>query len=246
MKRYPNLLAIETSGPHLSVAVRKGRELPSELGLEGFLEHAKNLLPMIHKGLSQKGLILQDIDAFLIGRGPGSFTGLKIGFATLKAFLACKKKPCYGVSSLDMIALQAPIEGKPRLGVLLDARRERLYARFYRRQKDRWVPSGPVKASTLPEVISKTPDSSYLAGDALRRYRDVFEKAKGLHSAEFLPEARWHPRASTLIRCFEQNRDHLSKQSSFLKKMEGPEDFVPLYLRHPVAVRKKRSRGKHR
>ena len=71
------------------------------------------------------------MDAFLIDRGPGSFTGLRIGFATLKGFFAFSPKNCYGPLSLDIIARAIDLPEGSALGVLLDARREKIFARFY-------------------------------------------------------------------------------------------------------------------
>jgi tRNA threonylcarbamoyl adenosine modification protein YeaZ len=68
------------------------------------MKHAEKILPVIDRLLKKEKLKIRDIDAFLIGRGPGSFTGLRVGFATLKGFLATCPKPCYGAFSLDIIA----------------------------------------------------------------------------------------------------------------------------------------------
>ena len=75
------------------------------------MKHAENLLPVIDRLLKKEKLKIGNIDAFLISRGPGSFTGLRIGFATLKGFLATHPKPCYGAFSLDVIAAGIKVPG---------------------------------------------------------------------------------------------------------------------------------------
>ena len=99
-----NLLAIETSSPALSVAIKRSGTKLRHATVQGYMKHAENLLPVIDRLLKKEKLKIGDMDAFLISRGPGSFTGLRIGFATLKGFLATCPKPCYGASSLDVIA----------------------------------------------------------------------------------------------------------------------------------------------
>src|ERR1041385_2607672 len=133
-----NILALDTSSPVLSVALKTGPREISETQLTGFLQHAENLLPLIDRLLKKQKTSLAKIDLFLIGRGPGSFTGLRVGFATLKGFMAVQSKPCYGATSLDMIAENADLPEKSELAVCLDAGRERFFVRIYRRGKKAW------------------------------------------------------------------------------------------------------------
>jgi hypothetical protein len=136
---HMNLLAIETSSPVLSIALKKhGGKIRHGI-VKGYMKHAENLLPVIDRLLKKEKLEIGDIDTFLISRGPGSFTGLRIGFATLKGFLATCPKPCYGALSLDVIAAgikpagtDLALKGHENLTVCLDARRGKLYTRSYR------------------------------------------------------------------------------------------------------------------
>ena len=239
MRPLPNLLAIDTSSPVLSVAVKKQHEMTSEICLEGFMEHARNLLPMIDELLVKSGLKIGDIDAFLIGRGPGSFTGLKIGFATIKGFRAAREKPCYGALSLDMIAARIPRDEISDLGVCLDARQEKIYGRFYRLHKGKWEPQGRAGVVAAEEMIAKFPPGSCISGDALRRYSEVIEKRGNGNIKELYPEPYWYPRASTLIEWF-------GHKKTPLKQLRTPADFVPLYLRQPEPIERKRARAKNR
>jgi tRNA threonylcarbamoyladenosine biosynthesis protein TsaB len=147
-----NLLAIETSSPTLSVAIKKTGGKLRHATVQGYMKHAENLLPVIDRLLKKEKLKIGDIDVFLISRGPGSFTGLRIGFATLKGFLATCPKPCYGASSLDVIAAGIQPERRSNLTVCLDARRGKLYTRFYRYHKNKWSPSGPPRVMLIDEV----------------------------------------------------------------------------------------------
>ncbi|MDD5226422.1 MAG: tRNA (adenosine(37)-N6)-threonylcarbamoyltransferase complex dimerization subunit type 1 TsaB [Candidatus Omnitrophica bacterium] len=237
-----NLLAIETSSPTLSVAIKKTGGKLRHATVQGYMKHAENLLPVIDRLLKKEKLKIGDIDVFLISRGPGSFTGLRIGFATLKGFLATCPKPCYGASSLDVIAagitpLQRPglcktetrslqggatlsLKGYENLTVCLDARRGKLYTRFYRYHKNKWSPNGPSRVMLIDEVKSALSDGCFIGGDGIFKFDTA-----GFTVA---PEKNWVPQAATLIALFE-TKDPL------LKKLRRPKEFLPVYLRRSEA-----------
>jgi len=239
-----NLLAIETSSPVLSVVLKKTGSKLRHATVKGYMKHAENLLPVIDRLLKKEKLKIGDIDAFLIGRGPGSFTGLRIGFATLKGFLSIRPKPCYGASSLDLIAagikpLQRPGLCNPaetrslqgaNLTVCLDAKRDKLYARSYRYHGKRWIPDEPPRVILIEEMARKFPRGNWIAGDGITKL-----DGKNL---ERIPEKDWHPRASTLIELFEM-------KNPLLKKLTRPKDFLPVYLRSSEAEERLAEKKNH-
>ncbi|HTL48776.1 MAG TPA: tRNA (adenosine(37)-N6)-threonylcarbamoyltransferase complex dimerization subunit type 1 TsaB [Verrucomicrobiae bacterium] len=217
------VLALETSSPILGVAVRAGDGRIIEETLEGYSKHAENLLPMIEQALKKAGLAVEDIGTFLIGRGPGSFTGLRVGFATLKAFRILSSKPCLGALSLDIIAEAVPCGDLSHLGVCLDAHRDKIYTRLYKKTGAAWQPAAAPKLTHFNDWMKEWPGPLYLAGNALTAYKEVLEKAENDRAVP-LPETYAVPRAASLIRIFEKN-------SSVLTQLETPHDFVPYYLR---------------
>jgi tRNA threonylcarbamoyl adenosine modification protein YeaZ len=205
------------------------------------MKHAENLLPVIDRLLKKERLKIGDIDAFLISRGPGSFTGLRIGFATLKGFLAVRPKPCYGAGSLDIVAagIKGPgpffFSGKrglapSNLAVCLDARRGKLYTRSYRHRGGRWIPVGPYRVTSSEEMDAQLPRGGWVAGDGIRKF-----DPKGL---VVMPEKAWIPRASTLVELFET-------KNPVLKKLLRPKEFLPVYLRRSEPEEKLSERKKH-
>ncbi len=227
-----NLLAIETSSPTLSVAIKKSGAKLRHATVQGYMKHAENLLPVIDRLLRKEKLKIGDIDAFLISRGPGSFTGLRIGFATLKGFLAILPKPCYGAFSLDVIAAGIKVPGTfigkrclapLNLAVCLDARRGKLYSRSYRYHKKGWRPSGPSRIVPIGKIVSELPEGSWIAGDGITKLT-----TRGL---AVVPERNWFPRASALIALFEA-------KDPLLKKLTRPKEFLPVYLRSSEAEEK--------
>ena len=178
----PNILAFETSSPFLSVALKKGTHKIAETLLEGFMSHGENLVPLIRNLLKKKKLLFDDLDYCLIGRGPGSFTGLRVGFATLKGFLAAKKIACFGMLSLDIIAEGISLPEGSDLAICLDAFREKIYFRLYHREKGCWFPTSPAQVLSPAETGSLLTAGTYLAGNALRKNlhaAGVFSRAYG-------------------------------------------------------------------
>lgn len=213
-----NLLAIETSSPVLSVALQGPSGKIRQAAVQGFMKHAENLLPSIDKLLKKERLKLSDIDAFLVGRGPGSFTGLRIGFATLKGFLAVSGKPCYGALSLDLIAAEVPGEKQNGgLTVCVDARRSKLYVRSYRYHQGQWRPTGTLQVLPCSEVEGIVPQNHCLTGDGVARF--------DAGSRSVLPQAFSIPRAAALVKLF-------NAKSPLIKKLARPKEGLPLYLRH--------------
>lgn len=222
-----NLLAIETSGAVLSVAVKKGRRPIRQAFLKGRMKHAESLIPAIDKVLKKERLDIRDIDAFLIARGPGSFTGLRVGFATLKGFLAVRPRPCYGALSLDLIArgtvpffsVTREKGGCPFLAVCINAKRDKLYARFYRAHKKSWKAAGKPYAVSPDEWLKSLPAGTLISGDGLALCGKTVPKS--IHP---LQEKLWVPRAGTLIGLYE-------KKDPLLKRLKSPKDLLPFYLR---------------
>lgn len=233
-----NLLAIETSGAVLSVAVKKGKGPVRQAFLKGHMKHAENLIPAIDKVLKKERLDIRDIDVFLIGRGPGSFTGLRVGFATLKGFLAVRPRPCYGALSLDLIArgtvpffsVTREKGDCPFLAVCVNAKRDKIYVRFYRFYKNRWKAAGKPRAVSPEEWLKSLPEGTLISGDGLA----LCEKAvpKNIHP---LPEKCWAPQAGTLIGLYE-------KKDPLLKRLKSPKDLLPVYLRASEAEERLKNR----
>ena len=231
------ILAFETSSPILSVALGTPKGKAQEIRAPGKLQHSENLIPLMDRLLKREKLSLRQIDGFALTQGPGSFTGLRIGFSFLKGLLTAEKRPCYGALSLDMIAANFRLPAGSRLGVLVDARRERIYARFYERHGEDWRAERGMELLSLSELEKKISDGTHLAGDALLRYRKPLEATWG-KQIHFLDDRLSYPRAITLVQWF-QSRD------SRLFPFKRPRDFLPLYSRAPEAEEKRREQIVH-
>ena len=125
------VLAYDTSGPRLSVALQANGKILGESVSEAGVRHSDVLMPMIEALLKECRTKMDTIDVLAVGLGPGSFTGLRVGIATAKVLGYVLKKKIVGVSSLEAAAHAAMRGTQGRAAVLKDARRSRVYGAVY-------------------------------------------------------------------------------------------------------------------
>ena len=121
-----NILAVDTAGKTLGVALLQDGRLKYECYLDGGMTHSETLMPLVDHCLKLCGLTCADIGLFGVNAGPGSFTGLRIGLAAVKGLAFPRETPCAPVSTLE--ALAAAHTGKGTVLCALDARRAQVYS----------------------------------------------------------------------------------------------------------------------
>lgn len=124
------LLALDTTSHGCSVAILDDRDIVAEINIEKKETHSKHVMDMIDGALRVSGLNAEDMDAFAVAKGPGSFTGLRIGMSTIKGLCVATGKPLVGVSSLESLALGATSFGLP-VCPIIDARKNEVYLARY-------------------------------------------------------------------------------------------------------------------
>ena len=126
------ILGIDSSTKTASVGICDGEKVLVSFTLNHKRTHSEKLLGMIDDSLKIAQLDISDIDAFAVTRGPGSFTGLRIGLATVKGLCHAMKKPCYSVSTLDAL-YENVYNGEEDIlyAPLMDARRGEVYCSAY-------------------------------------------------------------------------------------------------------------------
>ncbi|MFC2706543.1 MAG: tRNA (adenosine(37)-N6)-threonylcarbamoyltransferase complex dimerization subunit type 1 TsaB, partial [Olsenella profusa] len=154
--------------------------------------------------LRRAGLSMADVDQVLVGRGPGSFTGVRIGIATAKGLACGLGVPLHGASTLDAVAWTAWGAGRRgRLAVVGDAMRGEVYPGLYLLDDEgahrRFEAERVLKADAAVAELADLPDAGELTltGDGLKRYRTRFEGA-GL--TDVLEEGLWYPTGEGLVR----------------------------------------------
>ena len=175
------VLALDTTGSLGSVAlgfVGAGSAVSGEVvrTFEPSNRHAANLLPAIRQVLAEAGITCADLSLVVATRGPGSFTGLRIGLATLLGLALAGGTRAAGVSSLDAAALaDSAGDGAPRRRLaLVDALRGEVFAAIYERDGFTNAVAGPVRLSP-PAAAQWGRDHRVdrICGPALARYRKV-------------------------------------------------------------------------
>lgn len=129
------ILAIDTSGPNCSVSILENNSVIGDFTIHNGITHSQNLVPMIEQVQRFTNLDLNDIDIFACSIGPGSFTGLRIGLATIKGFAISLQKKVIGVPTLLSLAYNVS-QFNGTICALLDARNNNVYAGLYRKQDD--------------------------------------------------------------------------------------------------------------
>ncbi len=163
------------------------------------------LLPTVSDLLSEQGLEPDDISVVVVGLGPGSFTGVRIGVSTAKGLACGLGVPLYGVGSLDAVAWRfAGREGT--LGVLMDAMRGEVYPGIFRLAGDgveRLTEDRVVSPSDLAEEWARQhlSDSFMVTGTGLSKHRGHFEEAFGSR-LEVAEEEMWVPSGAGVLAAF--------------------------------------------
>jgi tRNA threonylcarbamoyl adenosine modification protein YeaZ len=128
-----NLLALDTCDARGSVSVLRDAEVLQTVNHDTSDEYSIWLLPAIDRALQGSGLTFADIDVFVAASGPGSFTGVRVGLTTVKAWAEVTGKPIVGVSRLEALASQAaPDAGY--VAAFANAQRKQVFGALYRRQ----------------------------------------------------------------------------------------------------------------
>lgn len=167
------ILGIDTTGDVCSVGIIDENKLLCDLYLHDKNTHSINLMPLIDKCLNLCGLKLDDIDAFALNIGPGSFTGIRIGVCTIKGFVLENDKPCIEVNTLDCLAENA-YGFCGTICAMIDARRCESYFAFYESDKNGIKRIIDYDADKLEVFLDRLPDGDVcFVGDGALNYKDI-------------------------------------------------------------------------
>ncbi len=197
------------------------------------------LVSTVQQVLADAGLAMADVDAVLAGRGPGSFTGVRIGIATAKGLACGAGLPLYGTSALDAMAWSAWGAGvRGMLAVAGDAMRGEVYPGIYELDETgahrRFPAETVLKADACVAAWAARPDAGELTltGNGLLKYRARFEEAG---FSAFAPEEAWYPTGEGLLRA--------AAEARALDLQPGdPALVLPIYTRLSDAEEAERTR----
>lgn len=216
------LLALDTATPSCSVALVENNQVMGELFRGDGETHSRHLMTMVDAVLKKCRVALTHVDALAVTRGPGSFTGIRIGMATAKGLSAAMGIPLVGVSSLDALAMQVSRSAGLRC-CLIDARKQEVYCGFYRSDGQGAIRQVREPFAADPEqVAAGVSEPCVFIGDGALLYRDRLEKRLG-SLARFAPEMNHRIRAATVARIGFRDKAGLAGVAG--------RDPVPLYIR---------------
>lgn len=171
----PRVLVVDTASRTEALALAHGDWVVSQLSCRTRKGHSAVLLPAIHRHLERQGWSVTDLDAFGVVAGPGSFTGIRVGIATILGLARAARRPVYGYGSLHVrsLALQ---DATSAVVPILDARKGEVYSAAYRDGEERISPCA-IAPEHLARSLARTfPDEPVLAcGGGARLYRSLFE-----------------------------------------------------------------------
>ena len=215
-----------TSTKNCSVGISKELELIQckELNSEGY-SHAEKLHPFIHACMKEAGLTFSDLDAIAVGKGPGSYTGLRIGVSAAKGLCFANDLPLISMNSLEILAHSCKIESGTIIP-MIDARRMEVYSGVFNKDHQ-W------KRETKAEIINEHSFLEYLEEGPVYFLGDGAEKCKDvvIHSNAIFIDNKF-PSAMDMVQL---SNDKLNKED-----FEDVAYFEPYYLKDFVVTPQKK------
>lgn len=173
------ILSIDTSSNLCSIAILEDFTVLYEETIDNGLTHSQKLMPMVETALNSIHLSLADIDLYACSIGPGSFTGIRIGISTIKAFVDVYSKPAIGVSSLETLANSVE-EMTATVISLLDAKNGNIYGGIFEKNLATILPLQDLFACTIEEAIAKIHSANLenivFIGDGCVSHQELLEK----------------------------------------------------------------------
>ncbi len=226
------LLAVDSSGIVATVAVYEDGIIKASSQVNNKLTHSQTLLPMIERIMNEAGVNPSELDAVAVGEGPGSFTGLRIGAATVKGLCLAIDKPIIPISSLKLTALGF-YNCRTKICPIMDARRNQVYTAVY--DSDMTVVVKPC-AMGIDELLDTLVSCEVtFAGDGVAVHREHIAEKMG-ERAFFAPAHLRYQNAAAMCELAES----MYERGEYISAV----DFSPVYLRMSQAERERLEREK--
>ena len=168
------ILSIDTASNLCTVAVLEDENCIKEIIVDDARNHSEKIMPVIEQVLNETNLNLKDIDLIVCDRGPGSFTGIRIGIGTVLAFQDCLNLPCIGISSLEALAYN--VKQARLICSLIDAKNDNVYFGLFKLENNEYTQIGTLEFKTITDVISLLKQYSKpitFVGDGAIAHKDI-------------------------------------------------------------------------
>ena len=219
------ILAVDTATISCSVAIVQNKAILAEVTLVKEQTHSKHLMAVIKRVSQLSGIPISDLDGFAVTRGPGSFTGLRIGLATVKGLAAASDKPIVGISSLECLAIQSFV---PSINIcpMIDARKGEVYWALYRYEDNQLQLLCSEQVNSPDSVLTDIHEPCVFVGNGAQLYRAVI-KPKLEDLAHFAPNSHSIIRGATVA--------YLSQKRFERDSVDDAGSLTPCYIRRSDA-----------
>ena len=221
------ILSIETSSDICAVCILEDKTKIKEITLSKGRTHSETLLPIINQIFEETNLSLNDIDLLVCDIGPGSFTGIRIGVSTAKAFIDAKKIPSIGISSLEALAYNVSTDGV--ICPIIDAKNNQVYTCIFNYDNGLYSLEHNFFAddiNVILNILKKKNANITFVGDGINSYKEQIEN---------------NFKNSNICINYSENNDlnaynlGIAGYNKFIKNEKC--DVLPLYLKKPQAER---------
>jgi tRNA threonylcarbamoyladenosine biosynthesis protein TsaB len=225
-RQQPRLLVIETSHRLGLVALAEGNRLLGERRLDEARRHARDLAPAIRDLLGDQGWKARDLDAVVVSRGPGSYTGLRVGIMSAKTLAYATGCTLLAVDTFAAIARQAA-QTALAVEVIADAQQDKVYVQRFTRPSpaqpfDEFT---PLRIESFASWQSSVAAATWVIGPGVEKYGNL------LHGRVAIgPPESWFPQAEDLLQIARERLERGEKDDAFAVE--------PLYLRPSSAEEK--------
>ena len=208
------ILALDTSTMIACVALLEDNITVCEITTKVNKGHSSGLIHIIEHALSIPSWKLNSIGLIVVGRGPGSFTGIRIGIATAKGIAMAVGVPIAGVCTLDALAYAASPSHTPIVPVM-DAKKGEVFCALYSQKGEPLSPYYNIKPDAITKICR---DDALFIGDGLEKYGDILARSMGSRFSKG-PKCLWYPKASVMGLMGMKTHDN------------SPRDVQPIYVR---------------
>ena len=170
------ILSIDTASDLCTVALLENENCIKEIIVNDARNHSEKIMPVIEEVLKETNLSINDINLIVCDKGPGSFTGIRIGIGTALAFQDSLDIPCVGISSLESLAYNINREGI--ICSLIDAKNGNIYLGLFKLENNEYTQLGDLTFKTLDEVILKLKEFNSpitFVGDGATNYKNILK-----------------------------------------------------------------------
>jgi tRNA threonylcarbamoyl adenosine modification protein YeaZ len=219
------ILAIDTASNICGVSILEDTNLICNMDISTSRTHSENLMPLIQKAFNTTKLSLSDISLICCDIGPGSFTGIRIGVATAKAFSDSINIPCSSVSSLESLAYS--IKNNGLICSIIDCKNDNCYFALYNLIDSKYLELIPPSANSLEDVIKilrNYSETITFVGDGSIIYNSKL--------AQNIPNSIFADDKLNYLNSYNVGLCGLNKF-----KTNSSLEFLPLYLKKPQAQR---------